>query len=340
MREEDSFSLLHYNTFGLDMRCRTFMEYDTVEELEKIVSSGLLSRSKWLHIGGGSNLLFLNDDFEGVVLHSKIKRIEILEDAEQKDDVLVRVGAGVVWDDFVEWCVERGLGGVENLSLIPGEVGASPVQNIGAYGTEAKDVICRVEAMDVNNVLVREFTNEECQFAYRNSFFKKNGNYIVTYVTFLLKRESAYHYNLEYGNMRKALEGVKDINLKSIRKSIVAIRSAKLPDPKEIGSAGSFFKNPVVPLSVYERVLKDYPQMPSYEVSATERKIPAGWLIEQCGWKGKHLGRAGVYEKQALVLVNIGGASGKEIWNLAEEIVKSVKEKFGIEISPEVCLVK
>ncbi len=337
MRQVDGFSLLHHNTFGLNVRCRTFIEYDTVDELESIVRSGNLSRSKWFHLGGGSNLLFLNDYYDGIVLHSGIKGIELFD--EGGDSVLARVGAGVVWDEFVEWCVARGFGGVENLSLIPGEVGASPVQNIGAYGTEAKDVIHRVEAMGVNDALRREFTNEDCNFSYRNSFFKKNGIYIVAYVTFRLKRESAYTYNLEYGNIKKALEGETLVNLSSIRKSILAVRSAKLPDPKEIGSAGSFFKNPVVPVAVYDRMLNEYPNMPSYEVAAEERKIPAGWLIEQCGWKGKNLGHAGVYEKQALVLVNRGGASGKEIWSLAKEIIESVKARFGIEIFPEVCVV-
>lgn len=336
MRREQDFSLLKYNTFGIDATCREFFEYDSLDELQSFVRSGALQGKRWMQIGGGSNLLFL-DDFDGIVLHSRIKGIERL--ASDGGDILVSVGSGVVWDDFVAYCVERGWAGVENLSLIPGEVGASPVQNIGAYGVEAKDAIFSVEALDVQSGEMHRFSNEACEFAYRDSFFKRNPNYIVTSVVYRLQAEADYRYNLSYGNLMKAMPEA-ELSLALIRKTIIEIRNAKLPDPKEIGSAGSFFKNPIVDRSVYERLAACYDKMPYYEVSAEKVKIPAGWLIEQCGWKGKKVGSAGVYEKQALVLVNHGRSSGREIWHLAQQIVDSVREKFGISISPEACVIK
>ncbi|MBP5458472.1 MAG: UDP-N-acetylmuramate dehydrogenase [Paludibacteraceae bacterium] len=338
MRRETDFSLLKYNTFGIDVRCSDFFEYESVDELADFVSSGALEGRRWMQIGGGSNLLFLSD-FDGVVLHSKIKGIEVFP-ADNPNEFLVTAGSGVVWDDFVEFCVERHLGGVENLSLIPGEVGASPVQNIGAYGVEAKDVIYEVQVLDVTKGKLCRFSNAECQFAYRNSYFKHHPNYIVTKVTYLLRSEAGYQYNVSYGNLLKAIPAETAFSLALIRKTIIDVRNSKLPDPKEIGSAGSFFKNPIVERALYESLSKDYPDMPFYELPDGMVKIPAGWLIDQCGWKGKQVERAGVYEKQALVLVNRGGATGKEVWNLAEQIVASVQKKFSITISPEVCVIR
>lgn len=338
MRRETDFSLLKYNTFGIDVRCRDFFEYESVDELADFVASGALEGRRWMQIGGGSNLLFLSD-FDGVVLHSKIDGIEIVP-ADKPNEFFVTAGSGVVWDDFVAFCVDHHLGGVENLSLIPGEVGASPVQNIGAYGVEAKDVICEVQAMDVTQGKMCRFSNAECQFAYRDSYFKHHTNYIVTRVTFLLHSEEGYQYNVSYGNLLKAIPEEMAFSLSLIRKTIIGVRNSKLPDPKEIGSAGSFFKNPIVERSLYEALSKDYPEMPFYEVPDGMVKIPAGWLIDQCGWKGKQLEHAGVYEKQALVLVNRGGATGQEVWNLAEQIVASVQKKFSITISPEVCVIR
>ncbi|MBO4806658.1 MAG: UDP-N-acetylmuramate dehydrogenase [Paludibacteraceae bacterium] len=338
MRRETDFSLLKYNTFGIDVRCRDFFEYESVDELADFVASGALEGRRWMQIGGGSNLLFLSD-FDGVVLHSKIDGIEIVP-ADKPNEFFVTAGSGVVWDDFVAFCVDHHLGGVENLSLIPGEVGASPVQNIGAYGVEAKDVIYEVQVMDVTQGKMCRFSNAECQFAYRDSYFKHHTNYIVTRVTFLLHSEEGYQYNVSYGNLLKAIPEEMAFSLSLIRKTIIGVRNSKLPDPKEIGSAGSFFKNPIVERSLYEALSKDYPEMPFYEVPDGMVKIPAGWLIDQCGWKGKQLEHAGVYEKQALVLVNRGGATGQEVWNLAGQIVASVQKKFSITISPEVCVIR
>jgi len=335
MRIEHNFSLLPYNTFGLNVCCRQFCEYDTASELENLIKSGILESTLWLHTGGGSNLLFLSD-YDGLILHSGIKGIEILEDTEK--DCTVRVGAGEIWDDFVVWCVDRELGGVENLSSIPGEAGASAVQNIGAYGVEAKDVIERVETISAKDASRHIFKNEECRFAYRNSIFKSDNSLIVTHVVFRLKKLPFYSYNLEYGRIREALPPSQEINLSKIRETVIAIRDEKLPDPKVLGNAGSFFKNPVVSNEKFSQLQEKYPSMPHYPVEEVE-KIPAAWLIEQSGWKGKSYRQAGVYDKQALVLVNRGGATGEEIWELANLIQNSVMEKFGVKIEPEVKMV-
>ena len=332
MKIEYNFPLLPYNTFGLNVYCRHFCEYNTASELENFIRSGALEKSDWLHIGGGSNLLFLRD-YDGVIIHSNIKGIEIVKETEK--DCTVRVGAGEVWDDFVAWCVENRLGGVENLSLIPGEAGASPVQNIGAYGVEVKDVIQYVETISAKDASFRIFQDKECGFAYRNSIFKNDNSHIVTHVVFSLQKLPFYSYNLEYGVIREALSACREINLSQIRKAIIAIRNEKLPDPKELGNAGSFFKNPVISKEKFMQLQKEYPSIPHYQ-AGEEEKIPAGWLIEQSGWKGKSYKQAGVYDKQALVLINRGGATGSEIWELAGEIQKSVLDKFGIKIDPEV----
>jgi UDP-N-acetylmuramate dehydrogenase len=305
-----------------------------VEELKEILHRYPLEEGRWLHIGGGSNLLF-KGDYPGIILHSAIKGYEILEENEQ--EVIVRVGAGEVWDDFVAYSVEKGWYGAENLSLIPGEVGASAVQNIGAYGMEAKDLIVNVETVEVATGEERIFTNAECAYAYRESAFKLSlkGKYIVTKVSYRLKKTPYYH--LDYGNVRAELEksGIA-LTLSNVREVIIKIREGKLPDPKVQGNAGSFFMNPIVPRGQFEALLAEYPQMPHYVVDAERVKIPAAWMIDQCGWKGKRLGNAGVHDKQALVLVNAGGATGEEVIRLSEAIQKSVFDKFGIRISPEV----
>lgn len=328
------YSLLSHNTFGMDVKASLFIEYASVEELKDILGQYSLHDGAWLHIGGGSNLLF-SGDYPGVILHSAIKGYEIVgEDAEE---VIVRVGAGEVWDDFVAYTVAQGWYGAENLSLIPGEVGASAVQNIGAYGVEVKDLIVKVEAIEVATGEVRIFSNEECGYAYRESVFKHElkGKYIVTQVSYRLKKTPCYH--LDYGNVRAELEksGIA-LTLSNVREVIIKIRESKLPDPKVQGNAGSFFMNPIVPREQFEALLKEYPQMPHYVVDAERVKIPAAWMIDQCGWKGKRLGNAGVHDKQALVLVNAGGATGADVIRLSESIQKSVYEKFGIRISPEV----
>ena len=332
MKEYKDYSLLNRNTFGMDVKAKRFVEYDNEEELKALIPT--LS-GEVLHMGGGSNLLF-KGDFEGTVLHSAIKGIEVVD--ESAESALVRAGAGEVWDDFVAWAVERGYGGVENLSLIPGEVGASAVQNIGAYGVEAKDVIALVEAIDLSNGQKRVFGTEECNYAYRQSIFKNalKGKYAITYVTYRLQKQPVL--KLDYGNIRAVLGDNGQHTISDVRQAIIDIRNAKLPDPKVQGNAGSFFMNPVVSREKFLSIQKDYPQMPFYEVEGGV-KIPAGWMIDQCGWKGKSLGRAGVHDKQALVLVNLGGATSDEIITLCNTICKDVKEKFGIDIHPEVNLI-
>lgn len=334
MKVFKDYPLLLHNTFGMDVKAALFIEYGSVEELKEVLRMPEVKEGRWLHIGGGSNLLFTGD-YPGAVLHSAIKGHEIVK--ENGEEVIVRVGAGEVWDDFVAYTVAQGWYGAENLSLIPGEVGASAVQNIGAYGVEAKDLITEVEAVDVNTGEERVFKNEECGYAYRESVFKLSlkRRYVLTQVSFRLKKTPSYQ--LDYGNVRAELEKRGcGLTLENVRQTIIDIRNAKLPDPKIQGNAGSFFMNPMVSRSQFETLLAQYPQMPHYEVDAHRVKIPAAWMIDQCGWKGKQLGRAGVHDKQALVLVNLGGATGKEIIRLSEEIQKSVSEKFGVCISPEV----
>ena len=327
------YSLLPHNTFGMDVKASVFIEYASVEELKEVLSL-YVKDNQWLHIGKGSNLLFIGD-YSGIILHSAIKGYEVIH--EDTNEVVVRVGAGEVWDDFVAMTVENEWYGAENLSLIPGEVGASAVQNIGAYGVEAKDLIVGVEAIEVSTGKESIFKNEECGYAYRESVFKSllKYQYLVTHVSYRLKKTPCYH--LDYGNIRLELEKQKArLTLANVRQAIISIREAKLPDPKLQGNAGSFFMNPVISRKHFEALLVDYPLMPHYEVDAESIKIPAAWMIDQCGWKGKRLGRAGVHDKQALVLVNLGGAVGAEVIALSEAIQKSVYEKFGINILPEV----
>lgn len=334
MEIRKDYSLLSHNTFGMDIKASLFIEYTSVEELKEILRRYPLEEGCWLHIGGGSNLLF-KGDYPGIILHSAIKGYEILEENEQ--EVIVRVGAGELWDDFVAYSVDKGWYGAENLSLIPGEVGASAVQNIGAYGMEAKDLIVNVETVEVATGEERIFTNAKCAYAYRESAFKLSlkGKYIITKVSYRLKKTPCYH--LDYGNVRAELEksGIA-LTLSNVREVIIKIREGKLPDPKVQGNAGSFFMNPIISRVQFEALLAEYPQMPHYEVDAERVKIPAAWMIDQCGWKGKRLGNAGVHDKQALVLVNAGGATGEEVIRLSEAIQKSVFDKFGIRISPEV----
>ena len=334
MNIQKDYSLLPHNTFGMDVKASTFIEYGSVDELKEILCHYPLEVGHWLHIGGGSNLLFTGD-YPGIILHSAIKGFEVI--SEDADEVIVRAGAGEVWDDFVAYTVERGWYGAENLSLIPGEVGASAVQNIGAYGMEAKDLIVKIETVEVATGDVRVFNNEECGYAYRESVFKHSlkGQYIVTKVSYRLSKTPSFH--LDYGNVRAELEKRGcELTLPNVRQTIIDIREAKLPDPKVQGNAGSFFMNPIVSRAQFESLLAVYPQMPHYEVDAERVKVPAAWMIDQCGWKGKRMGRAGVHDKQALVLVNVGGATGEEVIRLSEAIQKSVFDKFGISISPEV----
>ena len=278
------YSLLPYNTFGIDVSASRFLEYASVAELKEYIAQGAVT-TPFLHIGGGSNLLFTKD-YDGLILHSRIGGIEVT--AEDSQTVSLRVGAGVVWDDFVACCVEHGWYGAENLSLIPGEVGASAVQNIGAYGVEVKDLITAVETVNIQGY-ERVYSVEECEYAYRNSIFKRpeNKSVFVTYVRFRLSKEE--RYTLDYGTIRQELAKYPAPTLPIVRKVIIEIRESKLPDPKVTGNAGSFFMNPIVAKEKLEALQRDYPRIPYYELPDGRVKIPAGWMIDQCGWKGKSL---------------------------------------------------
>lgn len=334
MKDIQNYPLLAHNTFGMDVRAARFIEYDNVDELTDLLRKEGDRLHPLLHIGGGSNLLF-SGNYPGTVLHSAIKGFEVV--AEDADKVEVRVGAGEVWDDFVAYAVASGWYGAENLSAIPGEVGASAVQNIGAYGVEVKDLIVAVETLAADTAERRVFTNAECGYAYRESVFKKElkGRYIVTHVVYRLGKRPVFH--LDYGNIRAELERrACEPTLETVRDVVMSIRASKLPDPKVLGNAGSFFMNPVVPRSLFETLRERYPDMPHYDVDNDRVKIPAGWMIDRCGWKGKALGRAAVHDRQALVLVNLGGATGREVMHLAHEVARSVHDTFGIDIRPEV----
>lgn len=334
MKDIKDYNLLNNNTFGIDETCRRFVEFDTVDELRDVISSLTDADRPLLIIGGGSNLL-LTKRFEGTVLRSAIKDYSI---DESGDDILLTCGSGICFDDVVEMCVRNDWYGMENLSIIPGDVGASAVQNIGAYGREAKDVIYKVQTVRIADGKDVVFTNEECQYGYRHSRFKKEwkDQYVITYVTYRLSRTFTPY--LDYGNIRAELEkrSIPHPTAQDVRDVVVDIRNAKLPDPKVEGNAGSFFMNPVVSKEKYMQLLALYPQMPHYHIDDEHEKIPAGWMIDHCGWKGKTLGRAGVHDKQALVLVNKGGAKGTDVIALCTAIQKDVKEQFGIDIHPEV----
>lgn len=329
-------NLQPYNSFGFDAVAKQFVEINAVSDLQTLIKSGALPRQKTLILSGGNNILFQNEVFDGLVVYINTKGIEILK--EGGNDVVVRAQAGEDWPDFVRFCVGKGWHGVENLAHIPGKVGAAPVQNIGAYGMELKDSFAQCEAMDLVTGETKVFTKEECRFGYRESIFKGElkGRYVITSVDFLLKKDAPL--NLEYGNIKSYLEenGISRPTLQQLHDAICAIRDAKLPDVKQIGSAGSFFKNPVIEREQLEALLKEYPTMPHYDEPNGKVKVPAGWLIEQAGWKGWRDEHVGVYDKQALVLVHYGGGKGQDIVQLAHRIQESVEEKFGIRISPEV----
>lgn len=335
MKDIRNYSLLGHNTFGIDACCRRFVEYASVEEAQQIVASLGETDEPLLLLGGGSNLL-LTQDYPGTVLHSAILGVRIV--AEEGDKVFLECGSGEVFDDVVAYAVKHGYHGAENLSLIPGEVGASAVQNIGAYGAEAKDIIYKVEAVEVATGKVVWLSNEDCGYGYRQSRFKHewHNKYLITHVVYELSR--TFVPSLEYGNINSALaaKGIEKPTAEELRQVIIEIRRAKLPDPDVQGNAGSFFMNPIVGKGKYDELAALYPGMPHYTIDAEHEKIPAGWMIDQCGWKGKSLGRAGVHDKQALVLVNRGGATGAEVVTLCRTVQKDVKNKFGIDIYPEV----
>lgn len=331
MRVEENYSLEHRNTFHLPVRTRWFIEYDNEEELSRIIRDDSFCKNRYLSIGEGSNILFIND-FDGIILHSCIKGFTVIEDA--LNSVLLRIGAAEHWDDVVALAVSKGWGGIENLSQIPGDVGAAAVQNIGAYSVEIKDVIESVEAIHQVTSVKKEFTNEMCRYGYRHSYFKENDSLIITAVCLRLQKNPLY--KLDYGNLSEALTGQK-ISLLSVRNAIIEMRRKKLPDPSVLGNAGSFFLNPVIPQSRFNEIKNRYATIPCYPASEEGMvKIPAAWLIEKCGFKGKREGNVGVYDKQALIIVNHGGATGDEIVAFAEKICQIVNETFGIKLTPEV----
>lgn len=337
MRDIRDYSLKAHNTFGIEAKCKRFLEFEDELEAQDVAKILRESDMPYIIIGGGSNLL-LTKDFDGIVVRSAIKGYEF-----EQDNICCRMtcGSGEVFDDMVAVSVDSGYYGLENLSLIPGDVGASAVQNIGAYGVEAKDLILCVRMIDIVTGKPRIIGNEECEYSYRQSRFKKDwkNRFLITRVTYGLSR--TFRPNLDYGNIRQELErrGITEPTAQQLRDIIIEIRNAKLPDPQIEGNAGSFFMNPVVTRQKYEKLATQYPQMPHYKVDYRHEKIPAGWMIEQCGWKGKSLGRAGVHDKQALVLVNRGGATGAEIVALSDAIRQDVKAKFDIDIHPEVNII-
>ena len=327
---QQNISLKPYNTFGIDVNAERFITVNSIQELKKIVSS----EKHIFLLSGGSNMLLTNS-IKKLVLHLELKGI-IVNDTEQ-DYVFVTAEAGENWHEFVLWCISQNYGGLENLSLIPGNVGTSPIQNIGAYGVEIKDTFHQLETLEIETGITKIFTKEECDFGYRNSVFKNDlkGKYIITNVTFKLTKNN-HNFNISYGAIKEYLKDIEHPSLKDISNAVISIRERKLPDPKEIGNSGSFFKNPVIDLNSFKNLQKKYPKIPHYVVSEIEIKVPAGWLIEQCGFKGKRFGDAGVHANQALVLVNYNNASGKEILNLAQRIQQKVKEIFNISLEIEV----
>lgn len=329
-----NYSLLNHNTFGIDARCHRFLEFSSAAEAQQVASALTSGSTPYIIIGGGSNLL-LTRDYTGIVVHSAIKGITPMYDGR------LRCGSGEVWDDVVAYCVEHGLYGAENLSIIPGDVGASAVQNIGAYGVEVNEFIETVEAIDISSGRAVSFDREECRYSYRNSRFKGEwrNRYLITYVTYHFRPQ--YNPHIDYGNIRAELDkrGIKNPTPVQLRQCIIDIRNAKLPDYHIEGNAGSFFVNPIVNAEKFNELKSRYPDMPHYIIDDAHIKIPAGWMIEKCGWKGKTVGHAGVHDKQALVLVNRGGATGAEIVHLMQMIQKDVLDTFGIAIHPEVNVV-
>lgn len=337
MEIQHFFSLKNYNTFGIDAKAKEFVSVHSVEELKKVLKENT-SKEKFI-LGGGSNML-LTQDIDALVIHVAIKGIRIVE--QDEDFVWIEANAGENWHEFVLHTIDHNFGGLENMSLIPGNVGTTPVQNIGAYGAEIKDTFVSCEAVNIATQETKVFTKEECNFGYRESVFKQElkGQYIITSVMFKLTKRH-HKINIGYGDIQKELEkqGVTTPTLKDVSNAVIAIRQSKLPDPKELGNSGSFFKNPIISRDHFNEVYSKFPDMKFYEVSENEIKVPAGWLIEQAGFKGIRVGDAGVHQNQALVLVNYGNATGKEIVDLSKEIQKAVLDKFTIAIEAEVNII-
>ncbi|MBB6001953.1 UDP-N-acetylmuramate dehydrogenase [Arcicella rosea] len=335
MNIQQNISLKPFNTFGLEASAQYFVEVNTVEELKDILQNPDFKNLDKLFLGGGSNLL-LTKNYEGLVIKIALKGVEKV--FEDENTVYIKAGAGEIWHHFVMYCVENNYAGIENLSLIPGTVGAAPMQNIGAYGVEIKDVFQELQALNLETLEIETFSLAACQFGYRESIFKHSlkGKYVTTSVTFHLNKIATF--KTAYGDIQKTLAemNVTALSIKAISDAVISIRRSKLPDPAEIGNSGSFFKNPEIPLGQYKTLIESFPTLPSYPINETTVKVPAGWLIEQAGWKGFRDGQIGVHARQALVLVNYGGGNGNEIKKLAEKVQQSVLDKFGIKLSPEV----
>jgi UDP-N-acetylmuramate dehydrogenase len=333
-----SYSLLDLNTFHMDIKAQWFASFSSKAELRALLADRRVTEEPLLILGGGSNILF-TEDFEGVVLKNNIKGIHTAE--ETNDTILVDVGAGENWHQFVLHAVSNGWAGIENLSLIPGSVGASPIQNIGAYGVEVKDVIASVEAVNIETKESRQFSNGECQFGYRDSIFKREekGKWVITKVRFALRKNATL--NTTYGAIKDTLDkmGISVPSIADVSQAVISIRRSKLPDPTQIGNAGSFFKNPEISVKQFASLKETYPNMVSYPIDASKVKVPAGWLIETAGWKGKNFGTYGVHKDQALVLVNYGNADGNDIKQLAQSIKHSIWETFGIQLETEVNII-
>jgi len=333
MQIHEGFSLVPYNTFRIDVKARYFSTFLNIDELSELTTQ--FSQLTNLVLGGGSNILFTKD-YDGAILKNEIKGIELQH--EDADHVYVKVGAGENWHQFVLHCIHHNWAGVENLSLIPGNIGASPIQNIGAYGVELDDVFWSLEAFHLSEKKIHTFTATDCEFGYRDSVFKNRykNEFAILSVTFQLKKKPIYH--IGYGAITEELEKmrVEDLSIKAVSQAVINIRSSKLPDPQKIANAGSFFKNPEVATEKYEALKLQFPNIVAYPLAKGSVKLAAGWMIEQCGWKGYRKGDAGCHAKQALVLVNYGNATGKEIYDLSEEILQSVKNKFDVFLEREV----
>lgn len=333
---QENINITPFTTFGVEVISRYFATFSSIEELRKLLAE--VKDQQLLVLGGGSNMLF-RKDYEGITIKNEITGISVIE--ENEESVLLKVGAGEVWHNFVLYSIEHNLGGIENLSLIPGSVGASPMQNIGAYGVEIKDVFDSLEAIEIATGELHTFSHQDCQFGYRESVFKKElkGKYIIVSVSYKLSKQPKL--NTSYGaiNSELATRGITQPSIKDVSDVVIAIRQSKLPDPKEIGNAGSFFKNPVIPKSHYIALQKTYENIPSYPVSEDTVKVPAGWLIDNAGWKGKTIGEYGVHKNQALVLVNYGKANGNDIFQLSEDIIADIYKRYQIKLEREVNII-
>lgn len=335
---EQNISLRPYNTFGINVNARFFSRFDSIESLREIMADPIATKYDQLILGGGSNILFTKS-FDGLVLKNELKGIEVVK--EDESHFYIKAAAGEVWHSFVMWCINGGYAGIENLALIPGCVGASPMQNIGAYGVEIKDVFHELEAIHTKTGEQKVFGLAECSFGYRESYFKREGKgqWIISSVTYRLNKRPVLNTN--YGAIETELDkmNLDRVTIKDVANAVINIRSSKLPDPKVLGNAGSFFKNPVVGIDLYNQIKSRYPNSPGYPINDTEVKVPAGWLIETLGWKGKVVGDCGVHKNQALVLVNYGNAGGKEIYDLSTDIINSVSKEFGITLEREVNII-